>query len=68
MGHRAKFRVRFGRRSERGASLTEYALLVAVFVIPAYAGISFLQSTAKTKMSIVATRVANPPTTTTSAP
>lgn len=68
MGLRAKFRSRSGRRTERGATLVEYALLIAVFVIPAYAGVSFLQSTAKTKMGTVATRVANPPTTTTSTP
>lgn len=51
-------------RTERGATLVEYAMIVAVFAVPAWAGISFLQSTAEAKMGHVATNVASPPTTT----
>ena len=53
------------RRTERAATLVEYALLVAVFVVPASAGLSFMRDSAKSKMGHVATQVAKSPTTTT---
>ena len=56
---------RLRRRGERAATLVEYALLVAVFVVPASAGLSFMRDSAKSKMGHVATQVAKSPTTTT---
>lgn len=53
------------RRTERAATLVEYALLVAVFVVPASAGLSFMRDSAKSKMGHVAEQVAKSPTTTT---
>ncbi len=51
-------------RSDRAATLVEYALLVAVLVIPVVEGLSFLQTGARTKMGHVAENVAQSPTTT----
>ena len=56
---------RLRRRGERAATLVEYALLVAVFVVPASAGLSFMRDSAKSKMGHVAEQVAKSPTTTT---
>ncbi len=56
---------RLRRRGERAATLVEYALLVAVFVVPASAGLSFMRDSAKSKMGYVAAQVAKSPTTTT---
>lgn len=53
------------RRTERAATLVEYAMLVAVFVVPASAGVAFMRDSAKSKMGHVATQVAKSPTTTT---
>lgn len=46
------------RRSERAATLVEYALLVAVLAIPTISGLSYLTSGTKTKMTNVADNVA----------
>ena len=59
---------RLRRRGERAATLVEYALLVAVFVVPASAGLSFMRDSAKSKMGHVATQVAKSPTTTSTPP
>lgn len=47
--------------TERAATLVEYALLVAVLVIPTGMGLSYLQSGARSKIGGVAEGVAQPP-------
>ena len=46
-------RARFGADDERGASLVEYALLVALIAVVCIAAITFLGSRASTKFSSV---------------
>jgi pilus assembly protein Flp/PilA len=50
-------RARFGR-SERGASLVEYALLVALIAVVCIAAVSFLGQQAKDTFSEVGTSIA----------
>jgi Flp pilus assembly pilin Flp len=61
-------RDRRSRSAERGATLVEYAMIVAVFVIPVWAGITFVNDTAKDQMGGVAERVATQGSTTTTHP
>lgn len=51
-------RARFGQ-DERGASLVEYALLVALIAVVCIAAISFLGNSAKDKFSSVGGSIAN---------
>ena len=46
-------------RSERGATLVEYVLLISVFVIPASLGVQFMQNGAEAKIGHVAGGVAH---------
>ncbi|MFN2606715.1 MAG: Flp family type IVb pilin [Acidimicrobiales bacterium] len=50
------FRARFGR-SERGAALVEYALLLALIAVVCIAALSLLGGNASTKFSKVATSI-----------
>ncbi|MEI7885953.1 MAG: Flp family type IVb pilin [Actinomycetes bacterium] len=48
-------RGRRGRtRSERGASLVEYALIVALLALPTFGGIKMMQNAAASKISATA--------------
>jgi pilus assembly protein Flp/PilA len=51
------FRARFGR-SERGASLVEYALLVALIAVVCIVAIGFLGQSAKSKFNEVGSSIA----------
>ncbi|MBV9411588.1 MAG: Flp family type IVb pilin [Acidimicrobiia bacterium] len=51
-------RARFGR-SERGASLVEYALLVALIAVVCLVAIAFLGRSASTRFSSVGSAVGN---------
>ncbi len=46
-------RARFGYKSERGASLVEYALLLALIAVVAIAGLTLLGGNANEKLSDV---------------
>lgn len=46
-------------RSERGATLVEYVVLISVFVIPATLGVQFMQDGAEAKIGHVASGVAH---------
>lgn len=48
---------RAGRDDERGASLVEYALLVALIAVVAIAAVSFLGGSASTKFSTVGSSI-----------
>ena len=50
-------RARFGGRDERGASLVEYALLVALIAVVCIVAIQFLGSNASSKLSKVGSSV-----------
>ena len=54
----AYLRARFGD-TERGASLVEYALLVALIAVVCIAAISFLGNAASSKFSSVGTAISN---------
>ncbi|CAB4728097.1 unannotated protein [freshwater metagenome] len=42
------------RRGERGASLVEYALIVALLAVPTFGGIKMMQNAAASKISATA--------------
>jgi pilus assembly protein Flp/PilA len=48
----------FGRRSERGAALVEYALLLALIAVVCIVALTTLGTQAKTKFSTVGTSIA----------
>ena len=52
------FRARFGR-TERGAALVEYALLVALIAVVCIAAISLLGNSASDKFSKVGTQISS---------
>jgi Flp pilus assembly pilin Flp len=52
-------RARFGR-SERGANLVEYALLMALIALVCFAAVQFFGNTSSTKMSTIASSVCPP--------
>ena len=54
-------RARYGN-DERGASLVEYALLVALIAVACIAAVSFLGGNAKSKFNEVGTAVGTTPT------